>query len=126
MTAQRIDQKVKKKFSTTPFLITWSIALYPWTAINASSSHTFQHSISGSTDPQAIDFFGIKVQVAGQSLIILSFNKSKSNNKMKGMQAKTQQTTEGFKENFKQFQISLQTAISINNSYHANARFDVF
>ena len=77
-------------------------------------------------DSKAIDFFGIKVHVAGQSLMILSFTKSKSNKKMKDMQAKTQKATEGFKEKFKQFQISLQTPITINNNYHTNARFDVF
>ena len=77
-------------------------------------------------DPQAIDLFGIMVQVAGQSLVILSFTKSKSNKEMKDMQAKTQEATEGFKEKFQQFQISLHTATSANNSYLANTRFDVF
>jgi hypothetical protein len=77
-------------------------------------------------DPQVIDFFGIMVQVAGQSLVILSFTKFKLNNKLKEMQAKTQQATEGFKEKFQQFQISIQKPMSANNSYHANTRFDVF
>ena len=77
-------------------------------------------------DWQAIDFFGIMVQVVGQSMVILSFTKFKSNKEIKDMQIKSNKPPNGFKEKFKQFQISLQTAVSINNNYHANANFDVF
>jgi hypothetical protein len=42
------------------------------------------------------------------------------------MQAKTQQATEGFKEKFQQFQISLQKPMSAKNNYQANTGFGVF
>ena len=127
MTEPGLDQKViQKRHLTLPFLIT-GIVLFILGLLSILHQVTLYNILSQVLpDPQAIDFFGIMVQVAGQSLVILSLTKSKSNKEMKDMQAKTQKATEGFKEKFKQFQINLQTAISINNSYHANVRSELF
>jgi hypothetical protein len=127
MTEPGLDQKVtQKRHLTLPFLIT-GLVLFILGLLSILHQVTLYNILSQVLpDPQAIDFFGIMVQVVGQSLVILSFTKSKSNKEMKGMQAKTQQATECFKEKFKQFQIILHTAISANNSYHANKRFDAF
>jgi hypothetical protein len=127
MTKPGLDQKgAQKKHLPLPFLIT-GIVLFILGMLSILHQVTLYNILSQVLpDSQAIDLFGIIVQVAGQSLVILRFTKSKSNKEMKGMQAKTQQATEGFKEKFKQFQISLHTATSANNSYNANTRFDVF
>jgi hypothetical protein len=124
MTEPGLDQKViQKRHLTLPFLIT-GIVLFILGLLSILHQVTLYNILSQVLpDPQAIDFFGIMVQVAGQSLVILSLTKSKSNKEMKDMQAKTQQATEGFKE---KFQIILHTATSANNSYHANKRFDAF
>jgi hypothetical protein len=122
-----LDKKViQKRLLTMPFLIT-GIVFFILGLLSVLHQVTLYNILSQVLpDPQAIDLFGIMVQVAGQSLVILSFTKSKSNKEMKDMQAKTQQTTKSFIAKFKQFQISVQTPMSTNNSYYANTRFDVF
>jgi len=127
MTEPGLDQKVsQKRLSTMPFLIT-GIVLLILGLLSVFHQFTLFNILSQVLpDPQAIDLFGIMAQVAGQSIVILSFTKSKSNKKLKETLAKTHSANEGFREKFQHFQISLQKPMSANNRYHANTRFDAF